>query len=184
VKRVSLWRRLFVLRVRRIFPAFHYLDVIEDHKNGSYHLHFAVTGVPRDVDPKLTGHVIGRHWYALGGGRVDMAAPPGRDHAGAMGWYLGKYLAKRQEQRMARGHRRWGRSGGFAPEVVMAWSQKWRKRFGDERSAAAQAQARAEAESNPRADSVCGVVGWWHPLLPSVARVRVWMDPPPETVGT
>jgi hypothetical protein len=177
VKRISLWRKHFVQRVRRVWGEFGYLDVIEDHKNGAYHLHFAVVGIPRDVERKRAGHLLGLHWYALGGGRVDLAAPPGREHAGALGWYLGKYLAKRQEQRMAKGHRRWGRSRNFAPEVLMAWSEKWRQRFQDQRSATARTVTLVEPkQSEPRQ-----IVGWWHPILPVVARRRVWVsstDPP------
>lgn len=177
MQRVSWMRHQMVKRIRRMFPEFGYLDVIEDHKNGALHLHFAVVGVPLDIDQAAVQLELRRHWKDLGGGRqVDLKAPPGQQHAGALGWYLGKYLAKRQEQRMAQGHRRWGRSHGFASDVLMAWSQKWRERYAVERGAVERG-----AVERPAVE----VLGWWHPILRKVGRSRVWLDrAPPDPVAS
>ena len=110
------WRK----RVRRAFPAFQCLDVREETSAGMVHLHLAVVGLPAGV-PKSAGgdwhpviRELRRVWHC---GFIDLE--PGRKPGGGgIGWYLGKYLTK-QDCRMARGYRRWNRTRGFAPEVVM-----------------------------------------------------------------
>lgn len=170
-RRVAKWIELFIKRLRwRYGRQVEYLRVIEAHKNGAMHLHFAMSGLP-DVLSRKDRSEIERAWREVGGGFVQCKLPPRRARqAGGMGWYLGKYLAKRQETRVARRRRRWVRSRAFAPEVLMAWSQK--------------ARAARAAEVGDGlvlvADRVAGwqIAGWVHPLfLGIVAARRVWLAP-------
>lgn len=156
--RRSIMLRHLVKRLRRLWGnGFRYLGVVEDQKNGAMHLHLALSGVPEAL-PRLVRTKVARDWQQLGGGYVNFRPPPPGSSPGAMGWYLGKYLAKRQDQRMARGYRRWTRAQSYAPDVRMRWVDP---------DAIAQVDDVAPAE--------CKIVGWWHPLLPVVCRSRVWV---------
>jgi hypothetical protein len=114
-KMLSRWRD----RMRYRWPGFQYLHVRESHKSGALHLHLAVTGVPASITrTSKAGLLLKGAWADLGGGFVDVGRHG--DHAGsAAGWYVGKYLAKRQEHGMAPGFRRWTRSAEFGPDVRM-----------------------------------------------------------------
>jgi hypothetical protein len=117
---VSACLRKWAKRMRRLWPDFQYLHVREVHKSGAMHLHVAVTGVPRVVTRRsAAGGKVRDHWRQAGGGFVDVGRH-GEHAGGGAGWYVGKYLAKRQDDGgFARGYRRWSRSGEFAPLVRM-----------------------------------------------------------------
>lgn len=118
--RVSRMMRLQLKRARRQWPQAQVLWAREDHKSGSVHVHSAWVGLPAMGRRSRAGRRFKRWWSELGGGFVDLGAggDSPRD-ARRVGWYIGKYLAKRHDQKMAPGYRRWSRSYGFAPEVRM-----------------------------------------------------------------
>lgn len=106
--------------VRRRYPRAQRLWAREDQKNGALHLHSAWAGVPFVARRSRAARRIRAHWVSLGGGhQVDFGKTDSHKNHQAMGWYIGKYLAKSHDRPMARGYRRWSRSRGFAPEVVM-----------------------------------------------------------------
>ena len=115
------WRK----RLRRAVPGAQMLDVREETKAGMVHIHLAVVGLPENLPASKGGdwhpliREVRRIWPH---GFID-GAPRRSKHGGGLGWYLGKYLTK-QNVRMARGYRRWNRTRGFAPEVVM---DQWRR---------------------------------------------------------
>jgi hypothetical protein len=117
---VSHRLRLLTKRLRRAWPGFEYLHVREVHKSGAMHLHLAVRGVPKSVTRRsASGQLLRRHWREVGGGHLDVGRHGDNAGAGA-GWYVGKYLAKQQDDAgFAKGFRRWSRTGGFAPELTM-----------------------------------------------------------------
>lgn len=104
---------------RRRWPAAQRLWVREDHKSGALHVHSAWAGVPYVARKSRNARRIREQWAHLGGGFVDFGKQDSSRDGSRMGWYIGKYLAKSHDRRMARGYRRWSRSRGFAPEVVM-----------------------------------------------------------------
>src|SRR4029453_10541761 len=79
--------------------------------------------------------------------------------SGGLGWYLGKYLAKRQDQRMARGYRRWTRARAFASSILMRWRDP-------------AVVPSTSAPQNVR------LLGWRHPFLPVMVANRVWPAAP------
>jgi hypothetical protein len=124
-RRVSRQLRLWRDRLRRRWPGFQYLHVKEQHKSGALHLHLAVFGVPAYITrTSRAGLFVKGSWAEVGGGFVDVGRHGVDDTGAAAGWYVGKYLAKRQDHPMAKGFRRWTRSQLFAPEILMVprWS--------------------------------------------------------------
>lgn len=161
-RRRSWMLRTLVKRLRRLWgPQFNYLAVVEDQKNGSMHLHLALSGVP-DQLTRYQRVSVARSWTELGGGYSNFRPPPPNASPAALGWYLGKYLAKKQDQRMARGYRRWTRAAGFAAAIRMRWVDPL-----------------VQAVNVAPAATKIKIVGWRHPTLPVVSRTRVWIS----TVG-
>jgi hypothetical protein len=150
--RIAAWRK----RMRRMYGAdFQYLWSREDHQSGSIHVHLAVIGLPK-VLRRAERDAIKRAWSSLGTGFLDLSKRSARA-ADRLGWYLGKYIAKRQDQRMARGYRRWSRTRAFAAAVRM--TDPW------------PAPADRAASADPPE-----LVGWLDPSTGEVARVRAWPD--------
>jgi hypothetical protein len=161
---LTLWRK----SMRRDAEGLEYLRAYEDHASGALHIHMAADGLPalgyrRGTRTRFTpaGAEVQRHWTRLGGGMVD----PGhsdKHSARGVGWYIGKYLAKRHDQKMAHGFRRWSRTAGFGAEVRMS-------------------PPRAPAEDQVL-DVELRVIGWKPPAWSNapegaVSNVRWW--PPP-----
>lgn len=143
-KRDSKRKKIFFKRLRRKYgDQVGYLWVREDQKNGAVHGHIALSGLPESLTDDEKDE-ISRWWTELGGGFSDLAPPDPKKPREAMGWYLGKYLAKHDGLRMAPGYRRWGRSKNFAPGVVMR--ERWR--------ANEYAAERAEREACDRQDAL------------------------------
>jgi hypothetical protein len=116
---VSRALRLWVKRVRRQWPGFQNLHVKESHKSGALHLHVAVTGVPASITRfSRGGAIVKGAWQEVGGGFCDVGRH-GSDSPQDAGWYVGKYVAKRQDHAMASRRRRWSRSANFGAEVRM-----------------------------------------------------------------
>lgn len=158
-RRVSAMRARLRKVLRRLWPEVQYLAVYEDQKNGALHVHLALSGVPARMSRSARKR-ISDAWARYGGGYSNLR-PAVAGGGGRLGWYLGKYLAKRQDQRMARGFRRWARSRYFAPRVRMREVVE------------VQGDAVARSARRPR------VVGWRHPVLPSViSRARWWPAAP------
>jgi hypothetical protein len=119
---VSKQVRRFVRKVRVEYPEFDYLQVREVHKSGGVHVHMAVVGLSRVVTRRSqAGKDLKRFWAEVGGGHLDVGKH-GEHPAEAAGWYIGKYLAKVQDDVFAKGFRRWSRAAKFAPEVRMSWT--------------------------------------------------------------
>jgi hypothetical protein len=117
-RRVSRMFDTFTKWVRRRYPTAQRMWVREDQKNGSVHLHTAWVGVPFIANRSRAARRFRQAWVELGGGsQLDFGKPRGNSEW--MGWYMGKYLAKQHEERMARGYRRWSRSRGFCPQITM-----------------------------------------------------------------
>jgi len=117
-RRVSRMLDTLTKWLRRRYSNAQRLWVREDQKNGSVHIHSAWVGVPFVANRSRAARRIREAWVHLGGGsQVDFGKPKGDSRW--MGWYMGKYLAKQHDQKMARGYRRWSRSRGFAPEISM-----------------------------------------------------------------
>jgi hypothetical protein len=154
-RELVLWRK----RVRRVFPGCEYLWAREEHKSGSVHVHLALVGLPAVLD-RAQRYALRAMWPW---GYIDMSkrSAPAGDR---VGWYLGKYLAKQHEARVAKGYRRWSRTAGFAPEVLMQERQEKRER-----------------------DEVIGqapeLVGWRHPVSDEVWGRRVWLENSSSGVG-
>jgi hypothetical protein len=149
--RIEAWRK----RMRRRWPDFQYLWSRENHESGSVHVHLAVVGLPT-VLRRAERAAIKHAWSALGTGFLDLSKRSAR--AGdRLGWYLGKYIAKRQDQRVARGYRRWSRTRAFAAAVRM--TDPW------------PGPADRAASADPPE-----LVGWLDPWSGEVARVRAWPD--------
>jgi hypothetical protein len=151
-KRVSRMLDTLTKWVRRRFPAAQRLWVREDQKNGSLHIHSAWAGVPYLGRKSRFGAQLVRYAVQeLGFGRqVDLGREDGPRDSSRVGWYIGKYLAKQHDGRMAHGYRRWSRSRGFAPDVRMA-------------------------RNEPPEDRPAGVivfVGWLDPSTGEVAATR------------
>lgn len=116
---VSRLFRLFILKLRYTWPELEYLHVRETHKSGAMHLHVAVVGIPAVITrTSKGGRRVKAAWQALGGGFVDVGRH-GEKAGASAGWYVGKYLAKVQDEPCARGFRRWSRSASFAPGIRM-----------------------------------------------------------------
>jgi hypothetical protein len=176
-RKVSKMVDTFNKSVRRRWPDFEFLRVIEDHKSGAMHLHSGVVGVLGDLSDARD--VLRSLWRAAGGGRqVDLA----QRSSERVGRYLGKYLGKTHDQRMAHGYRRWSRSRNFGGSVLMAWSQAWRRRRAAEVAVVLVPALVAPVVQVLDVDGPPLVrVGWVHPAISSVVtRVRLW----PETVAT
>lgn len=158
-RRVSAAVAAFRKRLRRRFgPQVKYLWAREDHPtSGALHLHVATSGLPVVTRRNAAGRWIKRQWAELGGGFVDLGLDGKVGAGGKAGWYLGKYLAKRHDQRLARGYRRWSRTQNFAPWVRMV---------------------------DPQPTTPPGTPlereGWLHPLTDDVLPVRTWNLPPPD----
>lgn len=118
-RRVSKMMDTLTKWLRRRYPAAQRIWAREDHKNGALHIHSAWSGVPFIARKSRAANRIREHWANLGGGFIDFGKQDSRKDSARMGWYIGKYLAKSHDRRMARGYRRWSRSVGFAPEVRM-----------------------------------------------------------------
>ncbi len=142
---------------RRWGPEVQYLWGREEHKSGAIHLHVAVLGLPDVLTRKSrAGRWLKKQWREVGGGFVDIGHQG--DAGGArVGWYIGKYLAKRQDKRMAAGYRRWSRTRSFAPGVRM---------YGY--------RPPTDAPPGPGTD----LLGWHHPVLELVNAHRVWLEAP------
>lgn len=118
-RNVSRMFRLFIMKLRYRWPNVEYLHVRETHKSGATHLHVAVVGIPAVITKtSAAGRLVKVAWLNLGGGFVDVGRH-GEKAGAAAGWYVGKYLAKVQEEKCARGFRRWSRSANFAPGIRM-----------------------------------------------------------------
>lgn len=155
---LALWRK----RMRRRWPAFDYLWAREDHpRSGAVHVHLALVGLPRVLTRADRGFIKDA-WNGCGGGFSDLSKRSA-DSGNRLGWYLGKYLAKRHDQRMSKGYRRWSRTQRFAPGIVM---NPYRAQREDDPSQLPQLEP-------PVID------GWLHPLTDRLAAARVWLDPPP-----
>lgn len=158
---LSAWRK----RVRRRFgDQVDYLWAREDHPiSGALHVHMAVSGLPPMSKSSRSARWMKRQWQELSGGFADVSARSSQT-GGGVGWYLGKYLAKRQDQSMAKGFRRWSRTRDFAPEIRMN-----------------------DPSENPRVwlapDEPVEVMGWERVVYETgeivVSRLRDW-DPPPD----
>jgi hypothetical protein len=162
-RRLSGMLVLFRKRLRRRWPSVEYLWSREDHKSGSIHVHMAMSGLPRGLHAKSRDiRWIQAQWRAVGGGRLDPGFEQSTDKR-RVGWYLGKYLAKRHVQPMAKGYRRWSRTAGFSPTV----------RMNDYRQPPPDKPERIER------------VGWFHPTTAALMAFRVWLPvpepPPPRT---
>lgn len=170
-RRVSGMVHRFVKSVRRRWPEFEYLKVNEPHKSGATHLHWGVTGLPEDAQRTLQAL-----WMAQQGGRqVDLRASS-QAAPGGVGRYLGKYLAKRQDFRMAAGYRLWSRSRGFAPAVLMAWSTRWRQQHREAHPLPVDVvqvpvpdavELRREGWAHPESDWLVSRVRWWAEAAPA-----------------
>lgn len=170
-RRVSgmLVRLRKVLR-RRWGNEFGYLTVREDMKSGELHLHLALRGVPDRLsraDRKATADA----WARYGGGYINFRlSKVVQGSGGRIGWYLGKYMAKRQDEKMARGFRRWSRTANFAPDLRMGWQPP-------EPDAQVLIADRASVPSDRASvPSERQFIGWQHPLLPVVCARRVWVE--------
>jgi hypothetical protein len=109
-----------VKRTRRRWPTFQYLRITEvKPRSGAFDLNLAVTGIPPMTRKTRAGRLVKQMWLESGGGFMDLGEPRAHHSPGAAGRYIGKYLTKHSRRRMARGYRRWSRSRGFAPDVVM-----------------------------------------------------------------
>jgi hypothetical protein len=117
--RVSRMMDSLTKRLRRRYPDAQRLWVREEHKSGALHVHSAWSGVPWVSRKSRAANRIRQDWADLGGGFVDFGKRDSHKDSRAMGWYVGKYLAKSHDRPMARGYRRWSRSLGFAPDVRM-----------------------------------------------------------------
>ena len=156
-RRSSMMKKL-VKRLRRLWGAqVGYLHVIEPQKNGALHLHLAMSGIPV-VLARQDRVRVAKAWQELGGGFSDFRPPPPGGSAGGMGWYLGKYLAKRQDHRMAAGFRRWSRSGRFAAALRMRWIDP-----------------NVPPAVAPRQGEEIKAVGWRHPFTSLTSLTRVWV---------
>lgn len=116
--RVSRMMDTLTKWIRRRYPQAQRLWVREEHKSGALHIHSAWSGVPFVARKSRAANRIREHWTRLGGGFIDFGKRDSKDPRW-MGWYIGKYLAKSHDRPMARGYRRWSRSGGFAPVIRM-----------------------------------------------------------------
>jgi len=155
--------RHLVKRLRRLWgQQFAYLAVVEDQKNGSMHLHLALSGVPEHIT-RVDRLRVASAWKDLGGGYINFRPPPVNASPAGMGWYLGKYLAKRQDQRMARGYRRWTRARAFATALRMRWVDP---------NGVVQVLNVAQRVAKIK------LKGWRHPVLPGIYRTRVWIAAP------
>jgi hypothetical protein len=112
------WRK----RLRRRFgDHLQFIRAYEDHPtSGALHIHYGVVGLPLYFDRKKSPEALAikQHWYDVDGGWVDLSPRHSR-HGEALGHYLGKYIAKRHDNKIARAFRRWSRTAGFAPEISM-----------------------------------------------------------------
>ncbi len=149
----------FRKRLRRLHgDQVDYLWAREDHpKSGAIHLHSLWVGLPATITrSNNAGRRLKAAWQEAGGGWLDLGYADAAAQGRRVGWYIGKYLAKRHDQKMAKGFRRWSRTKGFAPEVLM------QPRFGP-----------PVPWLSPHADAE--VVGFVHPISSDVLRERVWL---------
>lgn len=167
---VSKAVRRFVRKVRVEFPEFDYLQVREVHKSGGVHVHMAAVGLSRVVTRRSqAGKDLKRMWSEVGGGFLDVGKH-GEHPAEAAGWYIGKYLAKVQDDVFARGFRRWSRAARFASSVRMSWQRQ--DPVGplcDERC------------EHPSCESVRNPGGWADPYAP--LRLGGWVHPDGTEAG-
>lgn len=115
---IVLWRKA----MRRRYPDLQMLWVREvKPSSGAFDVNVVCTGLPRMMRRTERGRECKRLWVSAGGGFMDLGDKyAGARSSGGLGRYIGKYLTKLAHRRMAAGFRRWGRSGGFAPEITMA----------------------------------------------------------------
>jgi len=151
----------FRKRLRRRFgPDVKILWAREDHpRSGAIHLHMAAGGLPPMGRKTRTGRWVKAQWKEVGGGWMDLGEI--YTDRGKAGWYIGKYLAKRHDQSMAKGYRRWSRTQNFAPGIVMHYDPL--------------AEARAAVREAPRDPETYLVDGWHHPLTGDLWAVRHWV---------
>ena len=122
----------FLRRVRKVYPAWDYVAVLERQERGAYHIHCAVVGWQR------VGYLRSCWYKALGGtgnevgadtpGAVNITSPQKRWGAGVKEWkteklagYLTKYLHKTFEQSDAEKRRFWKSKGVQAPKPERFW---------------------------------------------------------------
>jgi len=108
--------------LRRRWPAFNALQLREiKPKSGAFDINLAVIGLPPFAEKSRPARLIRQLWVQAGGGRMSVGnATPKNSSAGALGRYIGKYLTKLAHRPLAKGYRRWSRTKGFAPDVLMA----------------------------------------------------------------
>lgn len=150
----------FRKRLRRMYgDQVDYLWAREDHpKSGAIHLHSLWVGLPQGIARNnRAGRRIKAAYAEAGGGLLDLGYADADAQGRRVGWYIGKYLAKRHDQRMAKGFRRWSRTRGFAPEVLM------QPRFGP-----------PQPWANPSAAP--DILGFVDPLTRDVRLQRVWYE--------
>jgi len=146
-------------RLRRLYGAqVDYLWAREDHpKSGAIHVHSLWIGLPQTITRNnRAGRRLKAAWAECGGGWLDLGYADADAVGRRVGWYIGKYLAKRHDQKMAKGYRRWSRTKGFAPHVLM------QERFGEPRP-----------WIQPELDHE--VLGWLHPLEDGIWDGRLWL---------
>jgi len=114
-RRVALdhWRE-FVRLVRRRYPRWGYVQLLEYQERGSLHHHAAVRGF-QDVN-----YLRLCWWQVTGGdGNIDVQAPKGRRNPATMARYLCKYLSKAfHAEGHVPGEHRYLTSQGMNPVIV------------------------------------------------------------------
>jgi len=103
------WENAQVLWVREVKP-----------RSGAFDYNVVLSNVPVLTRRGREGRWLKAAWQDISGGFLDLGDGSARNHSpGAMGRYVGKYLTKLAHRPMAKHFRRWGRTGGFAPDVRM-----------------------------------------------------------------
>jgi len=89
-------------------------------RSGAFDYNVVLSNVPVLTRRGREGRWLKAAWADISGGFLDLGDGHKANHSpGAMGRYVGKYLTKLAHRRMAKGYRRWGRTGDFAPDVRM-----------------------------------------------------------------
>jgi hypothetical protein len=106
--------------MRRQWPTFEGLQLKEiQPKSGSFTINLAVIGLPPFPVKSRAARRVRAMWVQSGGGRMHLGFQSPKNSPGALGRYIGKYLTKLAHRPLAKGYRRWTRTRGFAPDVVM-----------------------------------------------------------------
>lgn len=157
----------FRKRLRRRFgDHVRFLWAREDHPtSGAIHLHMAFAGLPPMGRHTRSGRWVKKQWSEVGGGFLDLGEI--FTDTERAGWYIGKYLAKRHDQSMAKGYRRWSRTRNFSPDVLMKPPAVW--------------DGHEPPEVPPPPESFV-LDGWLHPVSGDLWARRFWLaaaDPGP-----